>query len=182
VLLKVVCLLMHWLFSLAVLVFRGDRAKSAEPLVLRHENAVLRRNAARTRYDPAGRDWFATLTRFVPRRHWAEVFPVTPATLLAWNRRLTARKYDASPAVWASPRNVDTLIITQFCGLACWERSGVRQSGRMSRCRDRIRLNSAAVPWIWSSRAALSAMWRRRWGLPGRVCTDGGIATWWTGA
>jgi putative transposase len=87
---------MRWLFSLAALVVRGDRAKSAELLVLRHENAVLRRNAGRIRYAPADRAWFAALTRFIPRRRWAEVFPVTPGTLLAWHRKLTARKYDTS--------------------------------------------------------------------------------------
>ncbi len=38
-LLKIVCLLMRWLFSLAVLVIRGDGAKNADLLVLRHENA-----------------------------------------------------------------------------------------------------------------------------------------------
>ena len=65
-------------------------------LALRHENAALRRNAGRVQYDPADRAWFAALTRFIPRRHWAEVFPVTPATLLAWHRRLAARKYDTS--------------------------------------------------------------------------------------
>src|ERR1039457_2454907 len=86
---------MRWLFGLAVLV-RGDRERSAELLVLRHENAVLRRNAGRIRYDPADRAWFAVLMRFIPRRRWAEVFPVTPATLLAWHRRLAARKYDTS--------------------------------------------------------------------------------------
>jgi hypothetical protein len=48
------------------------------------------------RYEPADRTWFAALTRFIPRRRWAEVFPVTPATLLAWHRRLAARKYDTS--------------------------------------------------------------------------------------
>ena len=96
VLLKIVCLLMRWLFSLAVLVSRGDRAKDAELLALRHENAVLRRNAGRVQYEPGDRAWFAALTRFIPRRHWAEVFPVTPATLLAWHRRLDARKYDTS--------------------------------------------------------------------------------------
>jgi putative transposase len=40
--------------------------------------------------------WFAALAPIVSRRRWAEVFPVTPATLLAWHRRLTARKYDTS--------------------------------------------------------------------------------------
>jgi hypothetical protein len=47
VLLKIVCLLMRWLFGLTVLVFREDEAKDAELLVLRHENAVLRRHAGR---------------------------------------------------------------------------------------------------------------------------------------
>jgi putative transposase len=75
VLLKIVCLLMRWLFSLAVLVVRGDRVKNAELLVLRHENAVLRRNAGQVRYEPADRAWFAALTRFIPRKRWAEVFP-----------------------------------------------------------------------------------------------------------
>ena len=84
------------MFSLVVLVVRSDRAKTAELLVLRHENAVLRRNAGRTRYDQGDRAWFVALTRFIPRRRWAEVFPVTPATLLAWHRRLAARKYDTS--------------------------------------------------------------------------------------
>ena len=36
------------------------------------------------------------LTQFIPRRRWTEVFPVTPATLLAWHRKLAARKYDTS--------------------------------------------------------------------------------------
>jgi hypothetical protein len=96
VLLKLACLLMRWLFSLAVLMSRGDEAQSAELLVLRHENAVLRRNAGRIRYEPGNRAWFAVIARFIPRRRWAEVFPVTPATLLAWHRKLAARKYDIS--------------------------------------------------------------------------------------
>jgi putative transposase len=91
VLLKIVYLLTCRVLSLAVLVFRGDLAKDAELLVLRHENAVLRRHAGRVRYEPADRAWFAALARLVPRRRWAEVFPVTPATLLAWHRRLRRR-------------------------------------------------------------------------------------------
>ena len=68
-LLKVVYLLMRWSFGLITVVSRGDHATNAELLVLRHENAVLRRNAGRVRYEPADRAWFAALTRFIPRRY-----------------------------------------------------------------------------------------------------------------
>ena len=95
-LLKIVYLLTCRVLGVAVLVFRGDRAKAAELLVLRHENAVLRRHVSRVRYDPADRLWFAALARLLPRRRWTEIFPVTPATLLAWHRRLAAAKYDTS--------------------------------------------------------------------------------------
>src|ERR1017187_7463664 len=40
--------------------------------------------------------WFSALTRFIPRRRRTGVFPVTPATLLAWHRRFAARRYDTS--------------------------------------------------------------------------------------
>jgi hypothetical protein len=70
VLLKIIYLLTCRVLSLAVLVLRGDRAKDAELLVLRHENAVLRRHAGRVRYEPADRAWFAAMTRLVPRRRW----------------------------------------------------------------------------------------------------------------
>jgi putative transposase len=94
--LKISYLLMRWLFGLLVLMFRRDQAKDAELLVLRHQNAVLCRNAGRVRYEPSDRAWFAALAPFIPRRQWAGIFPVTPATLLAWHRRLTARKYDTT--------------------------------------------------------------------------------------
>jgi putative transposase len=96
VLLKIVCLLTCRVLSLAVLVFPSDLAKDAELLVLRHENAVPRRYVGRVRYEPADRAWFAALARLVRRRRWAEVFPVTPATLLAWHRRLATKKHDTS--------------------------------------------------------------------------------------
>jgi putative transposase len=40
--------------------------------------------------------WFAALARLIPRTRWTGVFPVTPATLLAWHRKLAAKKYDTS--------------------------------------------------------------------------------------
>jgi hypothetical protein len=96
VLLKIVYLLVRRILSLAILVSREDLAKDAELLVLRHENTVLRRHAGRIRYEPADRVWFAALAQLIPRRHWAGILPVTPATLLAWHRKLAARKYDTS--------------------------------------------------------------------------------------
>src|SRR2546430_12456744 len=73
---------------------RRELSKEAEFLVLRHENAVLRRQIRRVRYLPADRLWLAALSRLIPRHRWGEVFAVTPATLLAWHRRLVARKWD----------------------------------------------------------------------------------------
>ena len=67
-LLKIVYLLTCRVLGLAVLVFRGDRAKDAELLVLRHENAVLRGHAGRVRYEPGDRGWLAALARRIPRR------------------------------------------------------------------------------------------------------------------
>lgn len=48
-LLKIVYLLTCRMLGLAVLVFRGDLAMGAELLVLRHENAILRRHVGRVR-------------------------------------------------------------------------------------------------------------------------------------
>ena len=95
-LLKIVYLLTCRVLGLAVLAFRGDRAKDAELLVLRHQNAVLRLDARRVRNHPADRVWLAALARLLPRRRWTGIFPVTPATLLAWHRKLACCKYDTS--------------------------------------------------------------------------------------
>jgi putative transposase len=96
VLLKIVYLLVRRILGLIVVLARGNQAAAAEILVLRHENAVLRRHVSRLRYEPVDRVWLSALAQIVSRRRWAEVFPVTPATLLAWHRRLVAKKYDTS--------------------------------------------------------------------------------------
>ena len=90
----VIYLLVRCLLGSLAVPVRDRVSKDAEILVLPHENAVLRRQIGRVRYEPADRLWLAALSRLVPRRRWGEVFPVTPATLLAWHRRLVARKWD----------------------------------------------------------------------------------------
>jgi putative transposase len=91
---SVVYWLVRCLLSCLTVLARDEASKDAELLVLRHENAVLRRQIGRVRYGPGDRLWLTALSRLVPRRRWGEVFAVTPATLLAWHRRLVARKWD----------------------------------------------------------------------------------------
>jgi len=40
--------------------------------------------------------WFAAVARLLPCRCWTGLFPVTPATLLAWHRKLAGCKYDTT--------------------------------------------------------------------------------------
>ena len=91
---SVVYLLARRLLGFLMVLARREVSKDAELLVLRHENAVLRRQISRVRYQPADRLWLAALSRLIPRCRWGEVFAVTPATLLAWHRRLVTRKWD----------------------------------------------------------------------------------------
>jgi transposase InsO family protein len=85
------------LLSIPAVLLRRDTAKDAELLVLRHENAVLRRQLkGPVRYEPADRFWLSALSSLIPRRRWSNIFPVTPGTLLAWHRRLIANKWDYS--------------------------------------------------------------------------------------
>jgi hypothetical protein len=83
------------LLAVPAVVLRRDTSKDAELLVLRHENAILRRQiGGPVHYEPADRLWFAALSSLIPRHHWVNLFPVTPATLLAWHRRFVAAKWD----------------------------------------------------------------------------------------
>jgi hypothetical protein len=77
------------LISLLVLLARGDAAKDLEILVLRHQLAVLHRQAPRPRLEPADRALPAAISRALPRARWS-CFIVKPQTLLRWHRRLVA--------------------------------------------------------------------------------------------
>jgi putative transposase len=96
VILSVVYLVARCLLDYLMVLARREVSRDAELLVLRHENAVLRRQVSRVLYQRAGRLWLSALSRLIPRRRWGEVFAVTPATLLAWHRRLVTRKWDHS--------------------------------------------------------------------------------------
>jgi putative transposase len=115
VIFSAVYLLVRCLLSCLVALARGQVSRNAELLVLRHENAVLRRQAGRVRYQPGDRLWLAALSRLIPRRRWSEVFAVTPATLLAWHRRLIAGKWDysqrRSPGRPSTAAAIRTLVI-----------------------------------------------------------------------
>jgi putative transposase len=85
------------LLSVPALLLRRDTEKDAELLVLRHENAILRRQIqGPVKYEPADRLWLSALSSLIPRRRWAQVFPITPGTLLTWHRKLIAKKWDYS--------------------------------------------------------------------------------------
>jgi hypothetical protein len=86
-------MIVRFVLAVVAVLVRRDVSREAELLVLRHENAVLRRQVSRPQYEPADRIWFAALSWLVPRRRWPVVFPVTPATILRWHRRLVARKW-----------------------------------------------------------------------------------------
>jgi len=60
--------------------------------MLRHELAILRRRSRRPPLTWADRICLTAASRLLPRAHWRS-FIVKPATLLAWHRRLVAKRW-----------------------------------------------------------------------------------------
>jgi putative transposase len=112
------------LLGCLMLLTRREASKDAELLVLRHENAVLRRQAGQVRYQTADRLWLAALSRLTPRYRWREVVAVTPATLLTWHRRLAAGKWDYTsrrrPGRLPTAAAIRKLVIRIATGNPAW--------------------------------------------------------------
>jgi putative transposase len=66
VLFTLVYVIVRSVLGLLVVLFRRDLSKDAELLVLRHENAVLRRQIPHVRHEPPDRAWLAALSRLIP--------------------------------------------------------------------------------------------------------------------
>jgi putative transposase len=82
----------RWLLQLILLRPRSAEFKELEIVVLRHQLAVLRRQADRPQLTTTDRVFLAAASRLLPRSHWRS-FLVTPTTLLRWHRRLVARRW-----------------------------------------------------------------------------------------
>jgi putative transposase len=66
VIFSVVYLLPRSLLDCLMVLARHEVSKDAEPLVLRHENVVLRRQIGRVRYEPGDQLWLSALFRLMP--------------------------------------------------------------------------------------------------------------------
>ncbi|MFI0771944.1 integrase core domain-containing protein [Streptomyces sp. NPDC021218] len=144
----------------SVLLRRGT-AKDAELLVLRHENAVLRRQlTGPVRYERADRFWFAALSGLIPRRHWLRVFPVTPGALLAWHRRFIAAKWDYTARRRTgrppTPAAIKTLVVRLARENPQWGHR--RSQGELSRLGYRI---AASTVWEILNAAGIDPAPRR---------------------
>ena len=137
--------------ALVLLCFRSSDFKELEIVVLRHELAVLRRQVSRPALRPADRAFLAAASRLLPRTRWRSFF-VTPETLLAWHRRLVARRWSVSGATSRAPkvsREVRELVSAArsgepAMGISADRRRASRARGRRSRRRPSVEVLTAA--------------------------------------
>jgi hypothetical protein len=86
------CLALRWLLQLVLLRPRSQEFKELEIIALRHELAVLRRQARPPQLTTSDRVFLTAASRLLPRSRW-QSFLVTPTTLLRWHRQMVARRW-----------------------------------------------------------------------------------------
>jgi putative transposase len=90
VILSVIYLLVRCVLGCLMVRARREVSKDTELLVLRHENAVLRRQITKVRYQPADRLWLAALSQLIPRHRWMSV--------VKWFGPTDRREFGPSPS------------------------------------------------------------------------------------
>lgn len=85
-------LLFRRVLAVGALRFRSNEFEELEIVVLRHELAVLRRQAGRPQLEQADRVFLAAASRLLSKAsRWS--FFVRPDRLLGWHRRLVRRRW-----------------------------------------------------------------------------------------
>jgi putative transposase len=138
--------LLRALLGPTAMLMRQDLSKNVELPVLQHENTMLRRQVSRVRYTPADRVWLAAFSRLLPHRRWAGVFPVSPATIVTWHRRLVSRTWDYTARRRPGPPPTTAVIKNQVIRMAAenptWGHPRVQ--GELVRLDHRI---AASIVW-----------------------------------
>src|SRR5919201_3579428 len=96
--------------QLVSLRFRSTEFKELEIVVLRHELAVLRRQAQRPAFRSSDRLFLAAASQLLPRVTWSS-FLVSPATLLRWHRRLVANHWTCARRLGRPPIDADVRVL-----------------------------------------------------------------------
>jgi len=89
-------ILYRLLTSLARLAMKSGRSKDLELIVLRHQNAMLRRQIARPALTDDDRTLLGAIAAVLPRR-LRNGWSVTPDTLLRWHRQRIAKHWTQPP-------------------------------------------------------------------------------------